>query len=346
MRIAYFVGAGCSFGTLKEDEGRYPPIASQFGPQLAARIGEDLERDYPTLVQVASHFGSPLQKIGLEDLWTCIDYHAKFPATFRIRWEPRGRVVRELKKALLRLYGSACTEVAEQLSLDAKYTLREIIEELKPGDTLISFNYDTVVESLCHRAGKELFHRCAPDDKVIRFAKPHGSTSWDLMPYDPSNRIVALDGEPKRSPLDALNKNAPKKRRVDPLLLGAVPLKSELISEVQEHYATPRVYDVILSQWRAVADSIRDADKLVVLGYSFPAEDTYGKFFYREAMLERAQRHCSELQVQYYETCDNKDKTRHQIECALNPTKKPHVLQPPCFMEKVTPAPKVETLPR
>jgi len=226
-----------------------------------------------------------------------------------------------------------CTEIADKLSLEAKYTLRDIIEGLRPGDTLVSFNYDTVVESLCHRAGKILFHRSAPDNNVIRFAKPHGSASWDLMPYN-QTRIIDLDGEPKRDSLDRnpLDKDAARERRVDPLLLGAVPLKSELISEVAEYYESRRVFDVILGQWRAVADSIRDCDRLVVLGYRFPAEDTYGRFFYREAMIERKQRGAAELQVEYYATCDRVSK---EICSAL-----PGVTAPR-FMGKVEPAPRL-----
>jgi hypothetical protein len=310
VSTAYFFGAGCSFGTLEHHKRRYPPIGADFGSQLAERLGENLEKQYPTLAQVAGHLGRPLQDIGLEELWTCIDYHAKFQAAFRTMWEPRGKVISELKSALLLLYGSTCASVAKNLCLQEKYTLSEIIQSVIAGDTLVSFNYDTVVEWLCHKAGKRLFHRSAPDATVIRFAKPHGSASWNLQPYERSNRIVELDGEPLREPLDY---NDAKMRKVDPLVLGAVPLKSELISEVQERYGSRRVYDVILSQWRAVADSIRDADRLVVLGYSFPAEDTYGRFFYQEAMSERRQRGRAELQVEYYAKCEHKG----SIACAI-----------------------------
>ena len=96
-----------------------------------------------------------------------------------------------------------------------------------------------------------------------------------------------MDGKPvltSLNPTDVLKETA----RVDPLLLGAVPIKSELIDEVQCFYGTHRVHDVVLAHWRAVADAVRDAEGIIVLGYSFPKEDAYGRFFLREALRERS----------------------------------------------------------
>jgi hypothetical protein len=68
-------------------------------------------------------------------------------------------------------------------------------------------------------------------------------------------------------------------------------------------------FDVILCQWRAVADAVQEADRLVVLGYSFPPEDTYGRFFFRDAMRTRS----NPLQIEYYELPDKKDQAAAAI---------------------------------
>jgi hypothetical protein len=96
-----------------------------------------LEKEYPTLAQVARHRAKTLSEIGLEELWTCIDYHAKFQAAFRTTWEPRGKVIRELKSALLLVYGSVCAAVAAQLSPKEKYTLSGVVGDIQEGDTLV-----------------------------------------------------------------------------------------------------------------------------------------------------------------------------------------------------------------
>jgi hypothetical protein len=305
QKTAYFFGAGCSYGTLRLHKD-FPPIARDFGPQLAERVGGDLESEYPTLAQVVRHLAKPLNQIGLEELWTCIDYHAKFPATFRTTWEPLGQVIGELQSALLMMYGSRCDTLAKQLSLDGDYTLSNIIKGIKPGDTLISFNWDTLVEHLCQKRGLVLGHRNQPDESVIRFAKPHGSASWNLksLPAD------IVDGPPL---LTSLDEGYPMRNQGRPLFLGAVPIKSELISEVQMAHGTLRIFDVIRCQWRAVADAVRDADRLVVLGYRFPPEDTYGTFFYEEAMRERKRQRGGELRVDYYARCQDK----RDIECLI-----------------------------
>ena len=73
-------------------------------------------------------------------------------------------------------------------------------------------------------------------------------------------------------------------------------MKSELIFEVQRCYA-PHVFEVIMNQWQAVVEAVRDADVIVVLGYSFPREDEYGRFFFKEGMR---QRHKPLKRIEYY----------------------------------------------
>ncbi len=336
MRTTFFFGAGCSYGTLKLHKGSYPPIARCFGSELANRLEGDCEAEYPRLAQVAKHQGKGLKDMGLEDLWTSIDYHAKFEAAFRTEWEPRGKVVTELKSALLLLYGSRCDEAAEKLTLGSStgrfsfrdkddYTLSKIVRDIKPGDTLISFNYDTLVERVCmKRNDLNVRHSAASADDIVRFSKPHGSVSWNI--FNLTGDII--DGPPL---LKSLDKDQVKNEVVNPLVLGAVPIKSELIREVQEFYHARRVYDVVLHQWRAVADAVRDADRVVILGYSFPQQDTYGSFFYREAMLER--RAGAALRVDYYEKCEQKQQIESSIRLALPGELRVH------YKGEVTPAP-------
>jgi len=261
------------------------------------------------LAKVAAHLGTSLPEVGLEEVWTCIDYHAKFPGAFTISWEPAGAVVRELKSALLRLYGRTCDNEAEKLAVSGTYKLGQIINEIKPGDTLVSFNYDTLAERLVQKRKIMLLHGSgSPPEGVVRFAKPHGSASWDLHIHNLGHDLT--DGPPAVISLDDYDA---KLGTVDPLLLGAVPIKSELILEVQSCHHVHWVFEVILCQWRAVANALRDVDRLVVLGYSFPKEDVYGRFFFREAMRGRSK----PLRVEYYEVREQRERTARSIVSAL-----------------------------
>jgi hypothetical protein len=138
VATTFFLGAGCSYGTLSSQPA-FPPLAGHFGSELEKRIPTWRDR-YPELSKVATHLGEPLSKLGLEEIWTCIDYHAKFPGAFAIEWEPRGAVVRELKACLLTLYGRTCDEAADALSLSDDYTLGKVILRMASGDTVVSFN--------------------------------------------------------------------------------------------------------------------------------------------------------------------------------------------------------------
>jgi hypothetical protein len=276
---AFFFGAGSSYGTL-EGKPACPPLAKDFGDFLRKQSG--FPEKYPNLAMAALHVGKHLSRIGLEELWTCIDYYAKLSgdANCALGDTPPwlGPAVHELKgQALLWLYGRRCDDAADALADSDGYTLGDLLKnQIKNGDVVASFNYDTVVERLARRFGLSLRHCRGAAQSFVKFAKPHGSASWPLW-HLPS---AVMDGEPL---FDSLREDMNN----DPLVLGAVPIKSELLREIQFHYGVCDVFKVIMQQWRGVVEAVRDADELVVIGYSFPKEDQYGRFLLQEAMRMR-----------------------------------------------------------
>ena len=107
----------------------------------------------------------------------------------------------------------------------------------------------------------------------------------------------------------------------EPLVLGAVPIKSELIREVQVqlHDGSRPVFDAIIRQWRTVVEAIRDADSVVVVGYSFPQGDEYGRFLLQEGMRLRNSR----LSVEFFELQNKKCEREKAIKSAFNPKPDP-----------------------
>jgi hypothetical protein len=252
------------------------PLSKNFGDILSRQ--HDFSGKYPNLRMAARHLGQQLEQTGLEELWSCLDYYAKLSGSGGALGDTPAWLwpaVRELKyDALLFLTGRRCDRAAEALPVSTDYTLGNLFKsQVETGDVVISFNGDTIVERLAHKFGKRLRHCYGEPHDAIKFAKPHGSAAWPLYNLSPA----VFDGEPIVESLAENMKN-------DPLMLGAVPIKSELLREVQMLRTPPGiiVYQVIMHQWRAILEAIRDADKLVVVGYSFPMEDQYGRFLFSE----------------------------------------------------------------
>ncbi|MBL8292347.1 MAG: hypothetical protein JNN08_10955 [Bryobacterales bacterium] len=291
----YIFGAGSTRGTLNDSA----PVSREFG----AKLDPD---SYPNLAKAARYLSPKepcLNKQGLEELWSFVDYYAKFCVRrggFLEHNDWLEPAIGELKRAILAIYGKGCEAAAAKITGSSRCTLVSIIKGVKEGDAIISFNYDTLVETLGMRMGLPLVHggtRCQGAHKV-QFAKPHGSTSWGVGgPHPPPVGEPLLDS---LAPEDVKDKDRDPKS--EPLVLGAVPIKSELISEVQYHYGACDVFKLIMRQWEVVMESVRAADRVVVVGYGFPKEDHHGRFLFLEAGRRR---HVPLKRVEYYSKNDD-----------------------------------------
>lgn len=295
---AFFIGAGASRGTF-QSSGTCVPVAVEFGKVLQI-INPQWTATYPALASVISHLRLCPDDWGLERVWSCMDYYAKLQEAIPAQqaWSDGSP---QMKKALLQVYGKRCDDMAEQLRLTDDYTLGRLLKnELTQGDILISFNYDTIIERLARKFGHAIQSVDATNKtKGITLAKPHGSTSWTLDRSVCPNRVSASrNGDVL---LDSLS-HADVDHNREPLLLGAVPIKSELIREVQVVCMASEVFDAISRQWKAVIEAIRDADVVIVVGYSFPREDQYGRFLMQEGM--RLRDNNRKLTVEFFELKD------------------------------------------
>ncbi|MCY4387419.1 MAG: hypothetical protein OXC18_09990 [Desulfurellaceae bacterium] len=318
----FFTGAGASKGTF-HSTGTPVPVAAEFGKVLQD-IDPQWPFHYPALFKIVEHLDLPLANWGLEPVWTCMDYYAKLQEAIpqSSAWSDESP---QMKKALLEVYGKRCDDAADQLPLTDGYTLGGLVKnEMNPGDIIISFNYDTIVERLACRFGHTLLSVNAQEQnrkKGITLAKPHGSTSWTLdldKIIRGSPQCVIAAGENDGVLLNSLKPTDVDNRR-EPLVLGAVPIKSELIREVQVQLQVQLrrsrpVFDTIVRQWRTVVEAIRDADSVVVVGYSFPQEDEYGRFLLQEGMRLRNSR----LSVEFFELQNKKCEREKAIQSAFD----------------------------
>jgi hypothetical protein len=276
---AFLLGAGASRGTFAFDA--FPvPVAREFGKTLAA-LDPCWKQNYPALLKTIEHLRLEPAEWPLEPVWTCIDYYAKLQPVLPLQ-EPWEDASGQIKKALLLVYGGRCDKEAGQA--DDNSTIADLFRsKLQAGDILISFNYDTITERVAQKCGHQLAGAPHSRSESVMLAKPHGSTSWIIDLKSHSVTWKSPDGSPLVQSLTASDVDC----RREPLLLGAVPIKSELIREVQESCGVPGVFDAISVQWRAVVEAVRDAEAIFVVGYSFPPEDQYGRFLVKEGLRLR-----------------------------------------------------------
>jgi hypothetical protein len=250
--------------------------------------------------------------MGMEEIWSCIDYYAKFTCASggllpKPTWRLNGARC-ELKRALLSLYGGSWNNLVKNVTKATSGTLVDILrEQAKPGDVIVSLNYDTLVEQLARKVGVKLMHGPGSPRRnraEIRFAKPHGSVSWRTGDHN----LATLTGPPLATSLSPSDVRA-EDTDTDPLLLGAVPIKSELIKEVQYCYA-PHVFRLIMDQWKTVVEAFRDATVIVVVGYSFPKEDHYGRFLFAEGLRQRRK---NLKKVEYYNVSRSSERAIREV---------------------------------
>src|SRR5947209_2122456 len=101
----------------------------------------------------------------------------------------------------------------------------------------------------------------------------------------------------------------------EPLVLGAVPIKSELIREVQYCADFCDVFNTVIGQWKAVTEALRLARRVVVVGYSFPKEDHYGRFLIEAGLRERRS---EKLAIEFFELEDKASERMREIADAFD----------------------------
>jgi hypothetical protein len=221
----------------------------------------------------------------LDRIWTHVDYAGKFQRA--LGGTPNyDDVSGELRRAILRAYGlkDELAKLFATLNASSQFTLKKHLSSLSDGDALISFNWDTAAEQIFPKVNKARLVAAGPPlyEQAVNLIKPHGSLSWEDR--GKGNGVHWRD-DATGGPLLDLVAMAEKQSYPQPLVLGALPLKDELLEKTQED--NPEIYRVIADQWAAVVRAVEHASEIVFIGYGFPDEDTYGRFLFREAARRR-----------------------------------------------------------
>jgi hypothetical protein len=182
------------------------------------------------------------------------------------------------EKSSLRLLsdclGSLTREAFE--NSNRKKSLEVFSDWILPGDVIVTFNWDTLVEKILCERKKEISLK-GPDQKKVSVLKLHGSLSWAQF----------LDGMVPRN-----------SEYWEDLGDGLRHLKDHSYADLwdqadQPPFIVPPIYqkrirgDFLGQIWRGALHSIVHATKIVVIGYSLPPEDLHARAMMRLAFMMR-----------------------------------------------------------
>lgn len=155
--------------------------------------------------------------------------------------------------------------------------LRLFIEQLAPDDTLITFNYDLVVETALYKKtlwnpsdgyglefkAPERVSKSSKFNTQISLYKLHGSLNWDsstlrLRPFYDDNKSPIFPGYP-----------------ADELRTPGVPYQGKnagnwLMPSFIKDFSVPG----LLTVWTKAFDAVRRAEEVIIIGYSLPEADS------------------------------------------------------------------------
>lgn len=291
----YILGAGGSIG---HSNGLFPSIAEFFSS--AKILGIDLKRDFERLFDYTkSEFGRSIlrrqERINIEDILTHLEIEIEKRATFDLL-EVRQQLLTLIRDVLLGL----------ELKLPgAPGQYNALSERLQDNDTIITFNWDLILDNILDRA---IILNDINDKKPrTKSKRPHyqnfienlsaySEWIWAHMttakPFSSwsSNIGYSLKLHGSIDWFYCPNENCRSWHKVFPQLDPLKTYQCGECYEAMECLLIPptlnkryRQYPLIQRIWNLAAQEIQSAKELVIWGYSLPPTDFYSLWLIRQA---------------------------------------------------------------
>lgn len=206
----------------------------------------------------------------IEDFLSMCDASEEFGKVILYKWYEKGlfEQVRDWLIFLLCDYLWARME-----DLNEANPVTTFVEHLQPGDVVITFNWDVLLEKMCSLRAKETSYGCVGDGKVV-LLKLHGSIDW----------IRLEEGvEPKhKEEFERLGKDLWRVKGFrNPNLSGIMDKPPFIVPPT----AFKKYEQENLSQYCSQAfDALRSTDEINIIGYSLPAVDFLARSLLRQAI--------------------------------------------------------------
>lgn len=160
-----------------------------------------------------------------------------------------------------------------------KAMVRWLTEAIRQYDVrFVTFNYDVVLEQICRHAGLQFTYLASEADAmVIPIRKLHGSLNWRELPGKcgaHANTEMIHEGDESHvyafHDVDSFSRWGSGK---PPLIIPPS--------------AGKKYNQILLTTWGFAARDLRVADKILIVGYSFPPLDAFATVRLREVLTSR-----------------------------------------------------------
>jgi hypothetical protein len=227
----------------------------------------------------------------LEEFLSLMDVYVEFSSKVKSGHKFEPDEVEELKDDLLAAITASLSEKTEKIKIQNTQFFR-LAKLLKPGDAVITFNWDLLIEKALTKLGLDWSYELKSDK--IALLKPHGSIDW----FDrDKTKIKASLTSPVIDDIGALRvfRKFRMPRVGSPITPIIVP---PLVNKKWKYLEFDRI-------WRSAWRALRTANDIHIIGFSLPPEDLHVRFVIRSAIRINEETRSRPLRV----TVVNPDKT-------------------------------------
>jgi hypothetical protein len=203
-----------------------------------------------------------------EEFLSLVEVYLDFADVIKREHRFSSKEVTRIRKELLQAIPAVLHGAREGA---AHSRVRKFAAVLQPGDAVITFNWDLLVEEALYGLNKNWEYRLRDD--AITMLKPHGSLDWfDKNDVSIKSEMVFPLNEKFKKILVFRRFRAPQTERPSvPVILPPVVNKKIEYKELQ-------------SIWRDTWLALRYAAEIYIVGYSLPPEDLHARLTIRSAI--------------------------------------------------------------
>ncbi len=299
-RIVFWTGTGFSYGSQNEEHNR-PPLGENFFAysQVRTRI-----QCYPVLAKTWEIYGSPKN---LEKFWWDLDTHFNEAKSFTDRQQAQLKkclaigVEKPVSKGLkdyYQLYNEGFKgDISSRIRAVAGFELKALLIDVLKGPEekklllhlwraipcafrILTFNYDLFAERTLAKVKRVYAYKPTLQESTVDCLKLHGSLQWvhkKSSLREGPDKFCWRDRDGKLTRKLGLKVIAPSGRFVgdkfylnDPLIIGLRQKREFTIEE--QNPLVRNFFGSLLSDSQVI---LREARKVIVIGFSFQEADKY-----------------------------------------------------------------------
>lgn len=350
--IVVIYGSGASNASGYKVKIREKEISPPTDQKFFKDIGDIfLEEEYPAIHMFKDFVFRSNPGVGMEELWTTLDLNHKHISLDTYGWEKETQEYKDrIEKRKIDNYPNFDRDERNRkykLTGDCGRDFRRLIydvysnyiepperenrfkslhEKISKADNCnlfgyITFNYDCYLEN----ALKPDFSYIPVNNDIrekpngcIPILKLHGSLNWE---ENPAYADIVFHNPSYEKDKQVKPDYSPNNGYIQPAIIPPTIFKQEINDDAR---ATEPLTRIILKQWKSAINILKETDKIIFVGYSFPVSDFHSKrIFQISSMIRRRKDGKSSIQI--LDCVGPKNNDMQSNEC--NECKKRHLLK-------------------